>query len=240
MKLYDQQRLLKVTNQWGRGLPIYDDGYGPLWIHRDSGGINGVVRAQTWYDAYGICEDEFLPEATETVGELRAEYSTEFKAGRDLWDYENPERPFHSLTENEKLSALQARRSRDVPFEGEFFAHPCFQEAYGFRPSGPNARDKLGHGIYAKDLNGDFLEQLTEELIEELELKVEVSDYYEVQAWDDENHRLSEWPYSGEDYDAALKVFEDHRDMEYNTTLFRNAVVIMDFDLKTGATTTTP
>ena len=35
-------------------LPIYDDGMGPLFIHRDSMGISGVVRAQAGEDAYGI------------------------------------------------------------------------------------------------------------------------------------------------------------------------------------------
>jgi hypothetical protein len=53
---------------------VYDDGYGPLWIHRDSMGITGIVRAWTWEDAYSICEDEFFPGADETVEEFEAEY----------------------------------------------------------------------------------------------------------------------------------------------------------------------
>lgn len=32
-----------------------------------------------------------------------------------------------------------------------------FQENYGFRPNGANVRDKHGHGIYQKDLNGNDL-----------------------------------------------------------------------------------
>src|ERR1019366_6097756 len=55
-------------------IPIYDDGFGPLYVHQNSIGISGIVRAQTWEDAYGICEDEFFPEADETVEQLKKEY----------------------------------------------------------------------------------------------------------------------------------------------------------------------
>ena len=58
----------------GTPIPVYDDGFGRLYIHRHSTGISGIVRAQTWEDAYGICEDEFFPEADETVDELIKEY----------------------------------------------------------------------------------------------------------------------------------------------------------------------
>lgn len=55
-------------------VPVYDDSWGPAFIHRDSGGINGIARARTWEDAYGIVEDEFLPAATETEEEWIEEY----------------------------------------------------------------------------------------------------------------------------------------------------------------------
>ncbi len=111
-------------------IPVYDDGVGPLWIHRDSLGISGIVRAQTWEDAYSICEDEFFPEASETIDELKKEY------GED------------------------------------WIENDCFNEAYGFRPNGPNNSDKLNHGIYAKDLNGDSLDKLTQKLADELNLEI--------------------------------------------------------------------
>jgi hypothetical protein len=44
---------------------LYDDGYGPVWIYRDAGGLLGIVRAQTWEDAYGICEDVIFDDASE-------------------------------------------------------------------------------------------------------------------------------------------------------------------------------
>ena len=34
-------------------------------------GISGIVRAQTWEDAYSICEDEFFPSAD---GEAQTDY----------------------------------------------------------------------------------------------------------------------------------------------------------------------
>jgi hypothetical protein len=116
----DNQRLISAsyTHNAESIIPTYDDSWGDLYISRHSIGINGIVRAQTWHDAYEICEDEFFPEASETVEELVKEY------GED-W------------SEN-----------------------PCFNEAYGFRPNGPNSNDKLKHGIYAKDLNGDYLDKL--------------------------------------------------------------------------------
>jgi hypothetical protein len=59
----DEQRLVSATSRFGHPVKVYDDGFGPLFIHRDSMGISGIVRAQTWEDAYGICEDEFFPSA---------------------------------------------------------------------------------------------------------------------------------------------------------------------------------
>jgi hypothetical protein len=57
----DSQRLVAAKSRFGHPIPTYDDGFGPLFIHRDSMGISGIVRAQSWEDAYSICEDEFFP-----------------------------------------------------------------------------------------------------------------------------------------------------------------------------------
>lgn len=65
----DEQTLIAATGQFGTPIPVYDDGYGPLWIHRDSMGITAIIRAQTWEDAYSICIDEFFPAADEDAGE---------------------------------------------------------------------------------------------------------------------------------------------------------------------------
>lgn len=66
----DSQTLVSASMHDGRiSIPVYDDGYGPLFIHRDSIGISGIVRAQTWEDAYSICEDEFFPAGDEDANE---------------------------------------------------------------------------------------------------------------------------------------------------------------------------
>lgn len=40
----------------------YDDGFGPVWILRDSMGVQGIIRARTLEDAFSIAEDEIFPD----------------------------------------------------------------------------------------------------------------------------------------------------------------------------------
>lgn len=62
-------------------IPIYDDGYGPLWIcFRSLGhfaGITAIIRARTWEDAYQILEDEFFPGAT--VDEIISNFESNYR-----------------------------------------------------------------------------------------------------------------------------------------------------------------
>lgn len=67
----DEQRLVGAKSRFGHAIPVYDDGFGRLFIHRDSMGISGIVRAQTWEDAYSICEDEFFPAGDAEANEER-------------------------------------------------------------------------------------------------------------------------------------------------------------------------
>lgn len=69
----DEQTIVAATTRFDSPIQVYDDGFGPLWIHRDSMGISGIVRAQTWEDAYSICEDEFFPAADEDAAAEWAE-----------------------------------------------------------------------------------------------------------------------------------------------------------------------
>lgn len=69
----DGQRLVSAKSQSGYVIRTYDDGYGQLFIHRDSMGISGIVRAQTWGDAYSICVDEFFPSGDEDAAKHLAE-----------------------------------------------------------------------------------------------------------------------------------------------------------------------
>ena len=58
--IHDDQSLRGAWTRHGSPIQAYDDGYGSLWVYRDSMGITGIVRAQTWDDAYEIVLDEFL------------------------------------------------------------------------------------------------------------------------------------------------------------------------------------
>jgi len=132
--IQDDQELRGAKNRWGSSIRTYDDGFGPLWIMRDSMGIVGIIRAQTWHDAYGIAEDELSPEAIETMEEIIAEYGP------------------------------------------NWMEDACFQEGYGFRPNGPNHTDKIGHGIYSRDLNGESLDCLTREMLDQWGITLEIAD----------------------------------------------------------------
>lgn len=120
----DEQTLVSARTQFGNPIPVYDDGRGTLFIHRDSMGISGIVRALTWEDAYSICEDEFFPAASETHEDFIREYGEEY-------------------TED-----------------------AAWQESYGFRPNGGE--------VYQKDLNGDYLDELTPELLGRLGITLEI------------------------------------------------------------------
>ena len=196
----DSQRLVSAKGRFGHNIPVYDDGYGPLFIHRDSMGISGIVRARTWEDAYGICEDEFFPEASETIEEIRKEYNFKRESKKVVKCVRGtPIDPHLGINERfveDKDYDDNGGRLPDGMFvRWQTIETPCedengwaenelFQEAFGFRPNGPRSgtwqdgapRDPVGHGIYAKDLNGDALDTLTPELLAELEITLEIQD----------------------------------------------------------------
>lgn len=183
----DSQRLISAVNQFGSPIPVYDDGFGQLYIHRDSMGISGIVRAQSWEDAYSICEDEFFPEASETIEELRAEYNVrrEHKKVVRCSDPQGEAGPYMRYVRDSDY--INGRLPDGLFVRWETVETPCedengwtenelFCDAFGFRPNGPNERDTLRHGIYAKDLNGDYLDVLTPELAERLGITLTLED----------------------------------------------------------------
>ena len=128
--IQDGQTLDSAAGRFGHTIRTYDDGFGPLWILRDSMGVQGIVRAATWEDAWGICEDEFMPDADpEDVAKFEADYGPDYEEKSAAW-----------------------------------------QENYGFRPNFNGTC-----GIYQKDLNGEALDRLTENLAKELEITVTVT-----------------------------------------------------------------
>lgn len=159
----------------GTSIPIYDDGFGPLFICQCSIGLYGIVRAQTWEDAYGICEDEFFSEASETVEELVKEYGfrrEDVKIVLDPVEGERPDKPT-DYTPTLNIPFIEWR-TIETPDPDAWTDNELFQESFGFRPNGPNANDKLNHGIYARDLNGESIIQLTQEILDELGIELEI------------------------------------------------------------------
>jgi len=178
-EIEDTQRLVKVLDRFDNEEHIYDDGYGPLWVMRESLGITGIARARSWEDAYSIAEDEFFHEADETVEELQKEYGfrrehvkivRDPKTGEER-DVQQGDYPFA-----ETGVEFVRWETRETPDPDGWIDNELFQEAYGFRPNGPNARDTHQHGIYQKDLNGEVLDELTPALAEELQLRIYVED----------------------------------------------------------------
>ena len=186
LSITDEQLLIGAKYQSGYAIQTYDDGFGPLWISRNSIGINGIVRAQTWEDAYDICEDEFFPEADETMEQIVKEYGFKREHIKVVKDS-----TVTTATEHTGVGERFVKHPEDYPdgrLAPEFvrwqlvetpdpeawMENELFQEQYGFRPNGPNKTDKINHGIYAKDLNGDALDVLTPEMVEDMGIVLEV------------------------------------------------------------------
>lgn len=186
----DGQRLVSAKYKGSEtSIPTYDDGFGPLFIHRHSIGVSGIVRAKSWEDAYSICEDEFFPEADETVEELIKEYGFKrehkkvIKADVSIPESERPPQlgayekfaELSDYTDNGKLPDGKFIRWETVetPDLEAWTDNELFCEAYGFR-NNSNERDKLKHGIYSKDLNGDSLDILTPEMLEQFGIEIEI------------------------------------------------------------------
>ena len=133
IKLNDNQCLKGATSD-NHTLATYDDGSGHLYITRNSMGLTGIIRADSWEDAYSIDDDEFQPTADPDDCKLSEDASE---------DEQN-----------------------------------AWQEAYGFRPSGPNHTEG-DRGIFARDLNGDHLDALTQEHMDQYGIKLEVTTDWE-------------------------------------------------------------
>ena len=59
----DDQSLKSVKSEFGRDIRFWDEGFGPLWVYRESLGVVGVVRATNWEDAWACVVDEIMDDA---------------------------------------------------------------------------------------------------------------------------------------------------------------------------------
>lgn len=79
IKLADNQSLKSAATRYGNPIKTYDDGFGPLWVIQNSMGIAGIVRAQSWEDAWSIAEDEIFPRASEEdIASFEEEYGPDW------------------------------------------------------------------------------------------------------------------------------------------------------------------
>lgn len=177
MIISDGQRLVSAHYTSGYEIPIYDDGYGPVWIFRCSIATLGIVRARSWKDAYSICEDEFFSEADESLEDLIKEYGFKRENVKIVLGPDGEREATSEDYPNGKLAVPFVRwETRETPDPEAWMENELFQESYGFRPNGANVQDKHGHGIYQRDLNGESLDQLTPELLARLEITLEIKE----------------------------------------------------------------
>jgi len=143
-KLITDGQSLTGAKHDGTPVRTYDDGFGPLWvlITADSG-LLGVIRAQTWEDAWGIAEDEFLPEADETVENFRADYNFTEQHFKLVRAEDGSER--RAVAEDYPLAPGQFLR-----WETERVEPPAGEDVWEENAAGPNERDVHGHGIYPR------------------------------------------------------------------------------------------
>ena len=167
-------------------IPHYDDSYGGLLIFSNSWGAIGIARACEDCDAYGIAEDEFYPEADETIEEIIKDYNftlRRFRIYRDDSTGEEREETPEDFPGGKLRPGLSLVRwsSEDVPCpEGEnvWMENALFQEAYGFRNNDPRTSDVHKHGIYSRDLNGESMDKLTRKTRERLEISIYCQNQY--------------------------------------------------------------
>jgi len=190
MRLPDNKLLIGARYKSSQ-VPIqtYDDGDGKLYISRNPLGINGIVRAKCWGDAYQICEDELFPEATETVDELVKEYGFKRESKKVVQDpavktageYTQVGERFAIYPDDYPNGKLAPHFVRwvtvETPDPAAWTENDLFCDAYGFRNNGPNERDTLKHGIYQKDLNGDYLDVLTDAMLGEMGIELVTEDW---------------------------------------------------------------
>lgn len=166
----DAQSLVSAQFHHGTPIQTYDDGFGPLYILRNSMGVVGIIRAQTWEDAYSIAEDEMFPDCDLTMDEIVKEYGFKhdtFKVIRDSNGVERRDELSDYPFENTECSFVRWE-TIETPDPEAWHENELFCEAYGFRPNGARSAENPMSFLYAKDLNGESLDLLTPAMVADL------------------------------------------------------------------------
>lgn len=146
MELKDGTSLEGAESRYGHKIRTYDDGFGPLWVYRESLGIVGIVRAQTMESAWECVLDDIL---------------TPIDADDIADAYE-----FGGCDADHNCNGTM------LP-EGHCTEHPDayrnLSEGYHYQPNA------TGSGIVAVDLNGSALDPLTPEMLREWGVRLRIT-----------------------------------------------------------------
>jgi hypothetical protein len=180
--IHDDQQLIGASMHDGSiTIPIYDDGSGPLWILRDSMGIQGIVRCDTWEEAYSIAEDELLDDCDLSMDEIVKEYGFKREHVKMIQipgqGEVRPVRDSDYIDGKLPIGAFVRWETRETPDPEAWSENELFCEAYGFRPNGLRDASNPMSFIYAKDLNGEALDALTPSLVAELGITLNLENW---------------------------------------------------------------
>lgn len=179
----DSQTLKSAKNRFSRPIKIYDDGFGPLWVYRESLGVVGIVRSQTESDAWDCVLDEILaPVPVEDIKASPEDYyvcereyhcpapkdyckgichcsEPKYSYTRTCWKC----RQFRTPDEQKACNCTDSKELSTV--------YLALAEGYHYMPNSSNSS-----GIVGTDLNGSYLEILTDELQKGLEIILELEE----------------------------------------------------------------
>lgn len=163
----DDQELVGAKSEFDNPIRVYDDGWGKLWVYRTSLGVTGIVRAQTWHDAYECVLDEILTPIS--VDDVSDAYGA--------WD---KLRDFLINKGHEDTPQLRHFCSRYDTLYFDIATHNANEtaawddwpliEGYEYQSNGK------GTGIVSIDLNWESLELLTLEFIDRAGISLEIKD----------------------------------------------------------------
>lgn len=171
----DNESIMSVTSEDGRGIRWYDDGWGKLWHYRDAEGLRAIIRASSEANAYEIVLDDILaPIPTDEVldaygfsailespwGMLPEVYGVELPSGEVVGEY---------ATRGEAMLAAQAAYDAAVADGDGVY----LMEGYQYQSNAS------GSGIVQICLGGELLEETTVQELEDtyaIHVEVETDD----------------------------------------------------------------